>query len=169
MEAHSCQSFTGVKLPIICYSDACLSNIYALKYALTTQQPDVKLHDALVHNVVIAKGLPGDSGLRPSIYCRRKRVNRLGPIPTNKSGSLKLEPSGAPSQKPMTPHLTSICQPLGSARPLVMGNVIRRLADHLQLRIHWAGVLLECLPSYGWPRQFSRSAVRRLPSGHQRQ
>ena len=65
------KDFTGVKLPIICYSDACLSNIYTLKYALTTQQPDVKPHDALVHNVVIAKGLPGDSGLRPSIYCRR--------------------------------------------------------------------------------------------------
>ena len=70
MEARSCQSFTDVKLPIICYSDACLSNIYALKYALTTQQPDVKPHDALVHECGHSEGTPG-----------RQRVKTINILP----------------------------------------------------------------------------------------
>lgn len=55
-------------------------------------------------NVVIAKGLPGDSGLRPSIYCRRKRLNitnrnMLGPIPTNKVRFLKAGTKWSPVAK----------------------------------------------------------------------
>lgn len=65
------KDFTGVKLPIICYSDACLSNIYALKYALTTQQPDVKPYDALVHECGHSEGTPGRQ--------RVKTINILSP------------------------------------------------------------------------------------------
>ena len=64
------KDFTGVKLPIICYSDACLSNIYPLKYALTTQQPDVKPHDALVHECGHSEGTPG-----------RQRVKTINILP----------------------------------------------------------------------------------------
>ena len=70
MEAHSYQSFTGVKLLIICYSDACLSQNNSLKYALTTQQPDVKPHDALVHECGHSEGTPG-----------RQRVKTINILP----------------------------------------------------------------------------------------
>lgn len=65
------KDFTGVKLPIICYSDACLSQNNSLKYALTTQQPDVKLHDALVHECGHSEGTPGRQ--------RVKTINILSP------------------------------------------------------------------------------------------
>ena len=64
------KDFTGVKLPINYYSDACLSNIYALKYALTTQQPDVTPHDALVHECGHSEGTPG-----------RQRVKTINILP----------------------------------------------------------------------------------------
>lgn len=99
MEAHSCQSFTGVKLPIICYSDACLSNIYALKYALTTQQPDVKPHDALVHECGHSEGTPGRQRVKTINILPPKRLNRLGPIPTNKVRFLKAGTKWSPVAK----------------------------------------------------------------------
>lgn len=68
-EAHSCQSFTDVKLQIICYSDACLSNIYALKYALTTARR-CNYMNALVHECGHSEGTPG-----------RQRVKTINILP----------------------------------------------------------------------------------------
>ena len=53
------KGFTDVKLLIICYSDACLSNIYALKYALTTAAQRSNRNRALVHECGHSEGTPG--------------------------------------------------------------------------------------------------------------